>query len=480
MTWKVSALLLLVGATPLAGWAQAGPEATSQDRSNAAVYRRIEEIRRATFRMRVDGSNRDWRAVPRMTDPRGDAGGDSSRDIVAVAIAPTEDALWVMFRTAGKPSGDSWVFSFDVDMMGGNGDDFRIELESLQRGLVLRLFDKDWKPGERIPLRQAEAVVRHVVEMRIPYRDIAAAIPPDKGRLLSGEKARPWVRIRCLTWNADRQREVDQGPMVASFRLIETPYPLDMPLPPRPREPFALKLPVDGQWLISQGPYGAISHRNQWAYDLLRVDRNGYQSAPKHSNKNADHHAWGQPVFAPIGGRVVYLRSGIEDLPAGKRPAGNLACNQVSIDAGQGIGLNLLHFREDSVLLRPGERVTAGQRVGLVGNSGYSLAPHLHVALGQPYFRGRTIPLAFANVRVGLNAVPDDPWTRDLATWEPRFGYLVQSLDPARGPAPANTQPPRSSSRVPDSSRGESGGRGGERPRGRPAPFSSPALPARR
>jgi murein DD-endopeptidase MepM/ murein hydrolase activator NlpD len=47
----------------------------------------------------------------------------------------------------------------------------------------------------------------------------------------------------------------------------------------------------------------------------------------------------------------------------------------------------LAHLRRGSVRVRAGARVTAGQVVGEVGNSGNSVAPHLHLQLSRP--RGR-------------------------------------------------------------------------------------------
>jgi murein DD-endopeptidase MepM/ murein hydrolase activator NlpD len=39
------------------------------------------------------------------------------------------------------------------------------------------------------------------------------------------------------------------------------------------------------------------------------------------------------------------------------------------------------HLKSDGVLVRPGQRVTAGQRIGLSGNTGFTTGPHLHFAV---------------------------------------------------------------------------------------------------
>jgi murein DD-endopeptidase MepM/ murein hydrolase activator NlpD len=339
-----------------------------------------------------------------------------------------------MLRTAGPPSPDPWAFYVSVEMFGERGANFRIELKSPQDGPTLRLLDETGKIGEPVPLPHAEAAIRRVVEMRIPYRDIAAALPPEEAKLISGKQARPWVRVETQTWDARRQKIVDYGPSVASFRLVETPYALDPPLPERPSPPLKIPLPLQGKWLILQGAFSSLSHRNVWAYDLVPLDAMGHFSTPVEGKQNADYYAWGRPVFAPIDGRVLRARSDAEDVPPrGTLPA-TAAANEVYISLEPGKALDLLHFQKGSVTLKAGDRVTAGQQVGRVGNSGRSDVPHLHVALWTGRLLSTTAPLAFANVRVGLNPAKDDPWARELPSWEPRREYFVEAIEPPGKP----------------------------------------------
>ena len=68
------------------------------------------------------------------------------------------------------------------------------------------------------------------------------------------------------------------------------------------------------------------------------------------------------------------------------------------------------------------------QTIGRVGNSGLSFAPHLHVAVTERF--GRSVPAVFADVLVGLNPSEDDPFTRRMRQWSPRFGYYVEPAPP--------------------------------------------------
>ena len=43
--------------------------------------------------------------------------------------------------------------------------------------------------------------------------------------------------------------------------------------------------------------------------------------------------------------------------------------------------LSVVHFKKDSIKVNIGDKVSPGQELGLVGNSGVSYIPHLHYTL---------------------------------------------------------------------------------------------------
>ena len=65
--------------------------------------------------------------------------------------------------------------------------------------------------------------------------------------------------------------------------------------------------------------------------------------------------------------------------------------NTVSIDHGYGIVTKFAHTSK--ILVREGQRVSRGQRIALVGNSGLATGPHLHY---EVHVNGRPVdPLRY-------------------------------------------------------------------------------------
>lgn len=99
----------------------------------------------------------------------------------------------------------------------------------------------------------------------------------------------------------------------------------------------------------------------------------------------------GVAVLAAAPGTVLRVRDGMDDrivTPAEReklKPVG--AGNAVVLDHGDGWQTSYLHLRRGSVAVQPGQRVEAGQKLGLVGLSGLTEFPHVHFGVrhnGKP------------------------------------------------------------------------------------------------
>ena len=87
----------------------------------------------------------------------------------------------------------------------------------------------------------------------------------------------------------------------------------------------------------------------------------------------------GTPIRAARSGKVVYRESRFNTHHWNKR---NLhRCNVVEIEHDDGSEAKYAHLAWRSVYPKVGERVRAGQVIGLSGWTGYATYPHLHFGL---------------------------------------------------------------------------------------------------
>ncbi|HEX2698952.1 MAG TPA: M23 family metallopeptidase [Acidimicrobiales bacterium] len=130
----------------------------------------------------------------------------------------------------------------------------------------------------------------------------------------------------------------------------------------------------------SAGNHHAVASDQRYAFDFL-IWRDGSTHRGDGAD-NADYWAWAQPVLSPADGTVVSVHDGVADnRPGAQTNTTQPAGNHVVIDLGRGEYAALAHFRAGSIRVAEGERVSSGQVLGLVGNSGNSSEPHIHFHL---------------------------------------------------------------------------------------------------
>lgn len=133
-------------------------------------------------------------------------------------------------------------------------------------------------------------------------------------------------------------------------------------------------LPVNGRVWIAQ----------RYAVDWEQLDnRHRIYSGPR--EKLESYTIFGKPVLAVAEATVVSITEGQPEQMPGKYPT-NITLdaadgNSVILDLGQGRYALYAHMQPGSVKVRPGDKVKRGQVLGLVGNTGNSVAPHLHFQL---------------------------------------------------------------------------------------------------
>jgi len=152
----------------------------------------------------------------------------------------------------------------------------------------------------------------------------------------------------------------------------------------------------EGTWVAIRGPSNSSGHRlsivvqageasipQRYAVDWARLGSDG-KLFKGDSTKLANWYGYGLPVSAGAEGRVVSVQDGVGELApfALSVPAiieaKDAVGNYVIVDVGGGGYATYAHLKPGSVRAKAGDRVTAGQVLGEIGNSGNSLAPHLH------------------------------------------------------------------------------------------------------
>lgn len=102
--------------------------------------------------------------------------------------------------------------------------------------------------------------------------------------------------------------------------------------------------------------------------------------------------AMGEPILAVAGGRVVYAG---DDLDGGWGPMPDFYGQLVVVEHLERVGdaaLHSLYGHVETVDVRAGQMVTAGQRVATVGGRGVALGPHLHLEFRtEPRSYGATL-----------------------------------------------------------------------------------------
>lgn len=152
------------------------------------------------------------------------------------------------------------------------------------------------------------------------------------------------------------------------------------------RNTTKMKLPFKGEWSVTWGGdtkdqnYHVESVAQKNAFDILIKDEQG--STHKGSGEsNEDYYAFGKELYAPCDGEVVLVVDGVKDNIPGVLNPIYIPGNTVIIKTATGEYAFFAHFKQHSIVVKQGQKVTTGALLGLCGNSGNSSEPHLHFHL---------------------------------------------------------------------------------------------------
>lgn len=131
---------------------------------------------------------------------------------------------------------------------------------------------------------------------------------------------------------------------------------------------------------------GTLDPSEQFAIDWIKIDSQG-KAFRGDGKKPEQWLCYGTELLAVADGTVVEVMRDLPDEPPGKAPSNltvpQIAGNHVLLDLGNGRYAMYAHMAPHSVTVQVGDRVKAGDKLGLLGNSGNTTGPHLHFQISD-------------------------------------------------------------------------------------------------
>jgi murein DD-endopeptidase len=166
-----------------------------------------------------------------------------------------------------------------------------------------------------------------------------------------------------------------------------------------------------------EGNAPRISISQRFATDWMKLGPDGLL-LKKPGTSNTDFYCYNADVLAVATGTVINVLDGIPEGPPLSHPvpitSQNAFGNSVVIEFGDGRYGVYCHLIPGSVSVKANDKVTQGQVIGKLGNSGNTDCPHLHFHVcnaEEPLF-SEGLPFSFASYELqGTYTNVEEPWT---------------------------------------------------------------------
>jgi murein DD-endopeptidase len=192
---------------------------------------------------------------------------------------------------------------------------------------------------------------------------------------------------------------------------------------------LVIQSPLRGSnWVAANGPGNTSGHRRgiipvdgaarvpqRFAIDWVEIDKSG-KTFSGDEKKNESYFAYGKKIHAVADGVVTEVKDGIpQNVPGIASRAvpitfDTVGGNHIILDLGGGVYAFYAHLQPGSLKVKVGDKVTAGEVIALLGNTGNSTEPHLHFHLidrSSP-LGGEGLPFAYPSYEVlGKGSVGD-------------------------------------------------------------------------
>ena len=182
-------------------------------------------------------------------------------------------------------------------------------------------------------------------------------------------------------------------------------------------------LPINGsQWLAQR-----------YAIDWEQLDEQNRVFVGDVSDVNS-YHIYGDEVLAVADATVAFAIDGYPNQIPGALPdsidVADADGNHIILDLGKGLYALYAHLQPGSVAVQTGDRVTRGQVIARVGNSGNTSEPHLHLhVMDAPSgLVANGIPYVFDSYQItGIDLAGTADFDNAAATGEPA---TITPIDP--------------------------------------------------
>ncbi|NPA35004.1 MAG: M23 family metallopeptidase [Chlorobi bacterium] len=142
----------------------------------------------------------------------------------------------------------------------------------------------------------------------------------------------------------------------------------------------------DGKYVVIQGGstvalnYHGFVEEQRFALDIVKM-KWGWRASGIFPPENDRYYVWEDSVFSVCNGTVIKVVDSLPDQnPSLTRfDSINPAGNHVIVTCDKGFNLLYAHFRQGSIAVKENDTISKGAFLGLVGNSGNSTEPHLHI-----------------------------------------------------------------------------------------------------
>ncbi|MCK9421613.1 MAG: urea transporter [Bacteroidales bacterium] len=186
---------------------------------------------------------------------------------------------------------------------------------------------------------------------------------------------------------------------------------------------FPFVLPFWGEWKVTQGHNGKLTHQGDWrhAWDF-EVVNDEEQTFGGNGSLCEDYFCYNKPIIAPADGWVEEIVDNIDENDIGKVNLENSWGNTLVFRHGDQLFSKLSHLKKGSFKVAAGDAVKKGQVVASCGNSGRSPLPHLHFQIqGTPYIGSKTIDYPISHYIRHKNGI------FELRSWENPENQIIVS-----------------------------------------------------